>query len=271
MNSTARTVLITGSSSGIGAATQRYFLDQGWNVVATSRLLTDAAPEPRCLRVQLDVTNATSVDRAFTTAIECFGQLHAVINNAGYGLSGSFESISDEAIRRQFETNVFGLMRVSRSALGHFRQQGGGVLVNISSMGGKLSFPFYSPYHASKWAVEGFSESLAFEAAEIGVRVKLIEPGAVRTDFYGRSAEFVHDPNLMPYQGAIERSRHRMQTMGSKGCSPEQVAATIWQAVTDDSEQLRYPVGSDARMLLGLRRFMSDRRYLATLRKRLMA
>lgn len=263
-------VLITGCSSGIGAATVQGFLARGWTVYATARQPQNLPSHPQCRPLTLDVDDPASVQAAFALASRETPRLDAVVNNAGYGLSGSFESIGEEAIRRQFETNVFGLMRVSRAALAQFRMQGGGVLVNVASMGGRLSFPFYSVYHASKWAVEGFSESLAFEAAEIGVRVKLIEPGAVRTDFYGRSADFRHDPALSEYQSAVERSRRRMLAAGDQGCAPEEVAEAIWQAVSDGSERLRYPVGRDARLLLTLRRFMSDRRYLKTIRQRLL-
>ena len=263
-------VLITGCSSGIGAATVQWFLARGWTVYATARQPQDLPSHPQCRPLAMDVDDPASVRAAFEQVGRELPRLDAVVNNAGYGLSGSFESISEEAIRRQFETNVFGLMRVSRAALAQFRGQGGGVLVNVASMGGRLSFPFYSVYHASKWAVEGFSESLAFEAAEIGVRVKLIEPGAIRTDFYGRSAVFVHDPALSAYNAVVERSTRRMQAAGGKGSDPALVAAAIWQACTDGSERLRYPVGPDARLLLSLRRWISDRRYLRLMRRRLM-
>jgi NAD(P)-dependent dehydrogenase (short-subunit alcohol dehydrogenase family) len=160
-------------------------------------------------------------DKVVSMGPNDIGQLEAVVNNAGYGLVGTFESMGEEAIRRQFETNVFGLMRVCRAALPQLRGQnqgrGGGVLINVASMGGRLTFPFYSVYHASKWAVEGFSESLAFEVEALGVRVKIIEPGAIKTDFYSRSAEVAHNRALSAYNEIVDRGTARMKKLGANG------------------------------------------------------
>jgi NAD(P)-dependent dehydrogenase (short-subunit alcohol dehydrogenase family) len=255
-----QTILITGASSGIGAATAAMFHQRGWNVVATMRKPGQERVDPRWLELALDVTQPESIATALAAAVARFGQLDAVVNNAGYGLVGTFESMSEEVIRRQFETNVFGLMRVCRAALpllrGQNQGQGGGVIINVASMGGRLTFPFYSVYHASKWAVEGFSESLAFEAEQVGVRVKLIEPGAIKTDFYSRSMDFVHDRGLAAYNAAVDRGMKKMNAAGAKGAPASAVAEAIWQAATDGSARLRYVVGSDAKSLLGLRRLL---------------
>ncbi|MDP3859109.1 MAG: SDR family oxidoreductase [Stagnimonas sp.] len=255
-----QTVLITGSSTGIGAATAELFFQRGWNVVATQRSPRGLRQDPRWLELRLDVTEADSISSALAAAISHYGHLDAVVNNAGYGLVGSFESMSEEQIERQFATNVFGLMRVCRAALPHFRSlhdgRGGGVLINVASMGGRLTFPFYSVYHASKWAVEGFSESLAFEAETVGVQVKIVEPGAIKTDFYERSMDFVHDRSLVAYNAAVERGMKKMSKAGAKGAPASQVAEAIWNAATDGSKRLRYVVGSDAKSLLALRRLL---------------
>lgn len=253
-----QTILITGASTGIGKAAADLFFDRGWNVVATMRTPRNERKDARWLELPLDVTDAASIDAAQARALEKFGGVDVVVNNAGYGLVGTFESMSEEKISRQFETNVFGLMRVTRALLPQMRRKGRGVIVNVASMGGRLAFPFYSVYHASKWAVDGFTESLQFELAATGVRVKLIEPGAIKTDFYDRSADFTHDAALSEYNDIVDVGMRRMNAAGAKGASPQIVAETIWRAATDGSKKLRYPVGTDAKSLLLIRRFVPD-------------
>jgi short-subunit dehydrogenase len=254
----AQTILITGASTGIGKATAELFFERGWNVVATMRKPRAERTDPRWLELALDVTDAASIQAAHDKAIGRFGCIDVVVNNAGYGLVGTFESMSEAKILKQFETNVFGLMRVTRMFLAHMRGNGSGVIVNVASMGGRLAFPFYSVYHASKWAVDGFSESLQFELAATGVRVKLIEPGAIKTDFYDRSADFTHDAQLKEYNMIVEKGMKKMNKFGENAASPVIVAEAIWRAATDGSKKLRYPVGSDAKSLLMLRRFLPD-------------
>ncbi len=253
-----QTILITGASTGIGKAAADLFFDRGWNVVATMRTPRHERKDAHWLELPLDVTDAASIDAAQARALETFGRIDVVVNNAGYGLVGTFESMSEEQIARQFQTNVFGLMRVTRALLPQMRRNGSGVIVNVASMGGRLTFPFYSVYHASKWAVDGFSESLQFELSATGVRVKLIEPGAIKTDFYDRSADFTHDATLTEYNSIVKTGMKKMNAAGAKGASPEIVAETIWRAATDGSKKLRYPVGSDAKSLLMMRRFLPD-------------
>jgi NAD(P)-dependent dehydrogenase (short-subunit alcohol dehydrogenase family) len=251
-----QTVLITGASTGIGQAAAAHFHAQGWNVVATMRTPKGEARDARWLEARLDVTDAASIDAAFAEAIARFGRIDAVVNNAGYGLVGTFESMDEAAIRRQFETNVFGLMRVSRVAMAHFRSAGGGTLINVASMGGRITFPFYSVYHGTKWAVDGFSESLAFEAEQVGIRVKIVEPGAIKTDFYDRSMDFIHNRDLASYNTVVDTGMRKMGKAGAKGAPASKVAEAIWAAATDGSGKLRYVVGSDAKMLLSLRRWL---------------
>ncbi|HEX4895354.1 MAG TPA: SDR family oxidoreductase [Solimonas sp.] len=256
------TVLITGASTGIGQATAELFLERGWNVVATMRTPKATRQDPRWLCTALDVTDEASIQAALAAAVARFGGVDVLVNNAGYGLSGTFESMSEAQLRRQFETNVFGLMRVSRALIPHFRSRRSGVLINIGSMGGRLTFPFYSVYHATKWAVDGFTESLAFELEPLGIRAKVVEPGAIKTDFYERSAEFVHDRALTEYNALVDTGMRRMKKAGAKGAPARAVAETIWAAATDGSARLRYVVGQDAKGLLGLRRLIGgDRLY----------
>ncbi len=183
---TNKTVLITGSSSGIGKATVLRFQQAGWNVAATMRSPEKEAELGKLegiALVRLDVTSEDSIAAAIGETIQRFGAIDVVVNNAGYGLVGPFEASTPEQVRRQFETNVFGLMNVVRAVLPHIRERRAGVIVNVASMGGRITFPLYSPYHGTKWAVEGFSEGLQFELEQFGIRVKIIEPGAIKTDF----------------------------------------------------------------------------------------
>jgi NAD(P)-dependent dehydrogenase (short-subunit alcohol dehydrogenase family) len=260
MNSTRSTVLITGASSGIGKAAALLFQRRGWNVVATMRS-PEKAPDlhglERLLCLRLDVTEPASIETAIAQAIEKFGMIDVVVNNAGYALMGPFESCTLDQIRRQFETNVFGLMAVSQAVLPHFRARESGTLINISSMGGRLTFPLYSLYHSTKWAIEGFSESLQYELAPLNIRVKLIEPGAIKTDFYERSAD--RNLKLNPdYQGFYNRVMPKMDRAGATGSPPEAVAEVIFNAATDKGDRLRYAAGKSSGFLLTLRKLLPE-------------
>jgi len=266
----SKTILITGASTGIGKATAELFFQRGWNVVATMRTPKSERQDPRWLVLPLDVTDAAAVAAALKQATARYGRIDALVNNAGYSLVGTFESMDEDKIRRQFETNVFGLMRVSRAVLPQFRAQGAGTLINVASMGGRLTFPFYSVYHATKWAVDGFSESLAFELEPLGIQVKIIEPGAIKTDFYERSADFTHDRALTAYNALVDKGMRRMNKAGAKGAPPSKVAEAIWDAATDGSTRLRYVVGSDAKGLLAMRRVMTDGMYRGAIKGQLL-
>lgn len=263
-----KTVLITGASSGIGHAAARLFQSRGWNVAATMRTPEKAArlgslPGVACLR--LDVTEPSSIDAAIEKTLDRFGRLDAVVNNAGYGLVGPFEASEPEQVRQQFETNVFGLMAVTRAVLPHFRTQRGGTFVNVASMGGRIAFPLYSVYHASKWAVEGFSESLQFELRPFGIRVKIVEPGPIKTDFYDRSQELMTKEGLTAYDDFVARAMGNMQQAGATGAPPDEVAEVIFKAATDDSWKMRYPANSA--MILTARRLLPDRAFHAIVRR----
>ena len=267
-----QTVLITGSSTGIGKAAAKLFAQRGWNVVATMRTPDKEAEltaSDRLMLARLDVTDPTSIQAAIDDAAARFGKIDALVNNAGYGLYGTFESMQPEQVRRQFDTNVFGLMEVSRRIIPHFRQHKAGTLINVASMGGRLTFPLYSVYHATKWAVDGFTESLAFELSPLGIRVRLIEPGAIKTDFYTRSGEFVHDRALGEYNAFVDKVKRKYDRVATRGARPELVAAAIFKAATDGSRRLRYVVGQDARGLLLTRRLVPDTMFRSMIRSAL--
>lgn len=246
------TVLITGSSTGIGRAAVKHFVAKGWKVAATMRSPEKESELQRLPGVKLyalDVTKPESVDEAFAAATRDLGRIGVVVNNAGYGVDGVFEAMTDDVIERQYNTNVFGLMRVTRAAIAHMRQHGGGSIVQIASVGGRLTFPLYSIYHGTKWAVEGFSESLHYELRPLNIKVRLVEPGAVKTDFYTRSREFVKPDHTTDYNELVSKAERLSMETGQNGIAPEQVAATIYRAATDKGWQMRWPVGWPAPML----------------------
>ena len=270
MKKSTRTILVTGASSGIGKATAKYFSEQGWNVAATMRT-PDRDEEVRRYRntrvYALDVTSPDSIDAAIAQAVRDFGRVDAVVNNAGYGVDGVFEAMSDDVIRRQFETNVFGLMRVTRSFVAYFRTNRiPGHIIQVSSMGGRLAFPLYSIYHGTKWAVEGFSESLHYELAPLGIRVKIVEPGPIRTEFYGRNREFVRPQNTSAYDAFVDQCDKVAMATANRAVGPESVVRAIFRAANSSSGRLRYPAGHPGPLFLCLRRWVPDRIFFALVR-----
>jgi NAD(P)-dependent dehydrogenase (short-subunit alcohol dehydrogenase family) len=258
---TRNTVLITGASSGIGRETAREFARRGWNVAASMRSPEkekDLLAVERVVLVRLDVTDRASIEQAVGEALSRFGAIDAIVNNAGYALTGPFELATPEQIERQFATNVVGLMAVTRSVLPHFRERQRGTIVNISSVGGRITFPFFSLYHSTKWAVEGFSESLQHELRSFNIRVKIVEPGIIDTDFYGRSADSAATGPTEAYASYFTNTVPKIQAIGAHGSKPTKVAEVIYEAVTDDSGHLRYSVGIDAKALLALRHLLPD-------------
>jgi NAD(P)-dependent dehydrogenase (short-subunit alcohol dehydrogenase family) len=259
-NKQNKTILITGASSGIGLETAKIFHSNGWNVVATMRKPEKDNPlvqNPNILCLPLDVTSQETIQKAIDLAIAQYGAIDVLVNNAGYALVGAFEACSSEEIERQFATNVFGLMAVTRAILPHFRERRQGILVNIASIGGKMAFPLYSPYHATKWAVEGFSESLQYELKPFNIKVKIIEPGPIKTDFYSRSMAVAQKPGLTDYDGYVASVLPQMQN-SEVGSPPLVTAQVIYRAVCDGSWKLRYPAGGNAGLLLAIRKLLPD-------------
>jgi NAD(P)-dependent dehydrogenase (short-subunit alcohol dehydrogenase family) len=255
----AQTILITGASSGIGRATAQLFAERGWNVAATMRSPDQGgewAQREAILCLRLDVTHPESIRKAIAGAFERFGAIEAVVNNAGYGLVGPFEASTPEQIDRQIATNLTGVMNVVREILPHFRKQGRGTIVNVSSVGGRVTFPLYSAYHATKWGLEGFSEGLQFELRPQNIRVKIIEPGPIKTDFYDRSMDVISKPGLTAYDSFVARAMPNLQKAGATAPGPEVVARVIYKAVTDGSWKLRYP--ANGALFLALRRLFPE-------------
>lgn len=263
-----KTVLITGTSSGFGAAAARYFAENDWNVIATMRD-TSKAGELLGIRnvmvTKLDVEDTTTISSAIAIGIERFGRIDVVVNNAGYGLFGIFEGASREAIQAQFKVNVFGAMDVSRAILPHFRENNSGTIINISSGAGAIGFPMASIYSSSKFALEGFSEGLRYELESLNIKVKIIEPGgAMETNFQARmdgeigNAQFIED-----YVPFLDHIGKLYGGMGSNTDSDavEKVVLSIFEAANDDSNRLRYAPTNDIKMLLDSRRSSSEEEY----------
>jgi NAD(P)-dependent dehydrogenase (short-subunit alcohol dehydrogenase family) len=267
-----KTILITGASTGIGKATALMFHKRGWNVIATMRSPekgTDLQQLDRCVVLPLDVTDVGSIEGAIASGIQQFGSIDGVVNNAGYALMGAFEPCEPAQIEKQFATNVFGLMAVTRALLPHFRQNRSGTIINVASVGGRITFPAYTLYHSTKWAVEGFSESLQYELAPFNIRVKIVEPGPIKTDFYDRSPDFGQGQGKEAYQSFLDRVMPQMDKAGREGSPPEAVAEVIFKAATDSSKRLRYPAGSIAGQLLLLRKILPDSFFFGFVRQAL--
>jgi len=264
----SKAVLITGCSTGIGRATAERLASGGFTVYATARKLEAVADleAKGCRTLALDVTDDESMQAAVTTVEEAEGAVGVLVNNAGYSQSGAVESIDIDEVRAQFETNVFGLVRMSQLVLPGMRAQGYGRVVNVGSMGGKLTFPGGGIYHATKYAVEAISDAMRFEVSSFGVQVVLIQPGLIKTEFasaavgalnrgtaddgpYGQFNQEVAATTVGGYEGPAAKL----------GGGPDTVAKAIEKAVTATRPKARYPVTPSARLLMGQRALMPDR------------
>ncbi|HTD39281.1 MAG TPA: SDR family oxidoreductase [Mucilaginibacter sp.] len=260
-----KTILITGASSGIGRETAKLFQSQGWNVIATMRNPageTELNILENTFVTKLDVTDLASIDHAVNEGIAKFGRIDVLVNNAGYGAFGILESFSREQIVRQFNTNVIGLLDVTKTLLPHFRANKGGIIINISSTGGKMAFPLGTLYHGTKFAVEGISESLNYEAEQFGGKVKIVEPGAIATDFTGRSLDFSNDESIAEYQPIVDKVIETVGTMFAQASPASVVAGIIYQAATDGTDQLRYIAGDDAKAIIAQRQHLDDSTFI---------
>ena len=265
----SRAVLITGCSTGIGRATAERLASRGLRVYATARdagKIKDLA-DRGCMVLPLDVTDEASMRDAVGEVERREGAVGVLVNNAGYSQSGAVEAVPMEKVRRQFETNVFGLVRMCQLVLPGMRRQGWGRLVNISSMGGRLTFPGGGYYHATKYAVEAISDALRFEVAGFGVGVVVVEPGLIRTGFADAATGSMDgttaaDGPYARFNAAVAKAVRDNYERGpflKLGGGPETVAAAIERAVTADRPRTRYAVTPSAHLFIGLRRLLPDR------------
>jgi NAD(P)-dependent dehydrogenase (short-subunit alcohol dehydrogenase family) len=267
----APAVLVTGCSSGIGRATAERLARAGWTVYASARRVESLEGLEGCRTLQLDITDDESM-RAAVDAIEReHGAVGVLVNNAGYSQSGAVESVTIDEARRQLETNVLGLMRLTQLVLPGMRRQGSGRIVNVSSMGGRLTFPGGGWYHASKHALEALSDALRFEVEGFGIDVVVIQPGLIRTGFaeaavgsiavdpddpYARFNQAVGAATAGAYEGGLARVL---------GGGPDTVARAIERAISARRPRTRYRVTASARLFLTLRRLLPDRGWDALL------
>jgi NAD(P)-dependent dehydrogenase (short-subunit alcohol dehydrogenase family) len=263
----SKAALITGCSSGIGQATAERLLSDGWNVYATARrpeTLTDLEAKG-AKTLALDVTDEASMQAAVDAVTEAEGAVGVLVNNAGYSQSGAVESVPMDQVRRQFETNVFGLIRMCQLVLPGMRQQRWGKIVNLSSMGGRLVFPGGGLYHATKYAVEAISDALRFEVRGFGVDVVLIEPGLIVTAFgdtamasVGTSGDGGPDAEFNRKIASLTQNAYK-GPMSKLGAGPDAVAKTIAKAISVGKPKARYPVTPSAHLMINQRRFTPDK------------
>jgi len=277
MTDEARSVLITGCSTGIGHETARHLADRGWRVFATARrpeTLADLA-EAGCETLALDVTDEASMQAALNTVTEAGGSIYGLVNNAGYSQSGAIESVELDSVRRQFETNVFGLIRMCQLVLPGMRAAGAGRIVNISSMGGRLTFPGGGVYHATKHAVEAISDALRFEVRGFGVSVVCIEPGLIRTEFGNAAVSSLAEGTAGadgPYGefnahvGKLTAGAYDDGALAKLGGGPDAVAKKIEKALSARRPRPRYRVTASAHLALAQRRMVTDRTWDAIMR-----
>jgi NAD(P)-dependent dehydrogenase (short-subunit alcohol dehydrogenase family) len=263
----SKAVLITGCSSGIGHATAELLAREGWTVYATARKPETLSDLDRagCRTLSLDVTDEDSMTAAVDAVTAAEGAVGVLVNNAGYSQSGAVESVPMEQVRRQFETNVFGLIRMCQLVLPGMREQHWGRIVNLSSMGGRLTFPGGGMYHATKYAVEAISDALRFEVRGFGVEVIIVEPGLIVTSFGDTAAASVGPGDAGGPYASFNRDVARATEhvyrgpLAKLGGGPEVVAKTIAGALKADRPKTRYPVTASARVMMGQRRLMPDR------------
>ena len=261
----SKKILITGSNSGIGKLTAELFAENNWQVIATMRNLNKAGDlngKKNIHIYSLDITNLDSINSAKKNIINDFGKIDVVVNNAGFGVYGAFEMAKEEEIDRQFSVNVKGLMMVTKAWIPHFRENKEGLFINISSIAGLASYPLGSLYISSKWAVEGFTETLFYELRPFGIRLKLVEPGGFRTNFQTTSITWTNDPSIKGYEEKIKNVRKYRNDRQNSLPDPIHVAQKIYEAANDPSDRLRYLIGKDAEKMLTLREKEGAEKYI---------
>ena len=278
-SSNQKVAVVTGSSTGIGYETSLILARNGFLTYATMRNLNKsesiesiATKENLPIHIkQLDVTDDTSVKKAVEAISSETGRIDILVNNAGYGLNGAFEDLAMDEIKAQYETNLFGLIRTTQAVLPIMRRQKSGTIINISSGAGRFGFPGSSAYVSTKFAVEGLSESMSYELEPFGIKVVLVEPGVIKTNFVDGMviAKKSQDPKS-PYSQIIQKMATGFEEMMKNGSSPDLVAKVVLNAVTNENPNLRYLAGNDVEQWLGSKRNMSDEEFYKMMKQNLM-
>ena len=279
MTSNQKVAVVTGTSSGIGLETSLALARSGFRTYATMRNLNKseniksvATKENLPIHInQLDVTDDISIKNAVQAIFSEVGRIDVLVNNAGYALNGAFEDLTIDEIKAQFETNLFGVIRTSQAILPIMRKQQFGIIVNMSSGAGRLGYPGGSAYISTKFAVEGLSESMAYELEPFGIKVVLVEPGVIRTNFANAMvvAKKSQDPNS-PYWQLMQKIASSFEHMMENGSSPDLVAKVVLKAVTSENPSLRYLAGKDIETWMEGKRNMSDEEFYKMMKQNLM-
>ena len=264
----AKTIFITGSSSGLGRAAARLFASRGWRVIATMRSPdreTALASSPAVVLMPLDITDPDQIGRAAANAVAA-GGVDVVFNNAGYGMAGPLEGVTDQQMLRMVNTNLLGPIRTTKAFIPHFREKRAGLFINTTSIGGLITVPFNSLYHATKWALEGWSESMAFELNQFGIGMKTVSPGGMKTDFFTRSFDTGGHPayeELVSKVMGVITDPQQFATYST----PDQIAEVVFEAATDGKNQLRYVAGADAKATYAARLQLGDEGFREAIRQ----
>jgi NAD(P)-dependent dehydrogenase (short-subunit alcohol dehydrogenase family) len=275
-----KVAVVTGSSSGIGLETSLLLAKNGFRTFATVRNL-DKANAIRNISdkgelpiqvIELDVNSDKSVNVAIDKINDESKRIDVLVNNAGYSLIGALEDLSMDEIKAQFETNLFGTIRVMKEVLPVMRKQKGGTIVNVSSMAGRVGFPLFPAYSGTKFALEGVSESMRLEMDPLGIKIVLVEPGTIRSNFANNAiiGQKAAVPNS-PYTSLMETLQKATAHFIDQGTRPEEVAKVILKAVTIDNPDLRYLVGNDAIQMIEARKGMSDQEFGVIVKEHLLA
>ncbi len=266
----SKTIFITGTSSGYGRATVRHFLDREWNVIAAMRRPDQDALGVSSRRLEilpLDVTDGAAIDSAIARGIEAFGGIDVLVNNAGIGLASAVEATPDPVIRETFETNTFGVFAMCRAIIPHMRQRGQGTIINVTSSAAIAPMPLVAIYAASKSAVDGFTESLAYELAPFGIRARLVEPGyGPTTNFTANGAPRMEGLIPADYGAFAQGCFAKLASYPTAYCTETEVAEAAFAAATDPSRAIRFLAGADTKLLAELRWTSSEAQYLASMR-----
>jgi NAD(P)-dependent dehydrogenase (short-subunit alcohol dehydrogenase family) len=279
MTSNQKVAVVTGTSSGVGHETSLALARSGFRTYATMRNLNKseniksvATKENLSIHInQLDVTDDISIKNAVQAILSEVGRIDVLVNNAGYALNGAFEDLTTDEIKAQFETNLFGVIRTTQAILPIMRKQEFGIIVNMSSGAGRLGYPGGSAYVSTKFAVEGLSESMAYELEPFGIKVVLVEPGVIRTNFANAMvvAKKSQDPNS-PYSQIMQKMATSFEHMMENGSSPDLVAKVVLKAVTSENPSLRYLAGKDIETWMEGKRNKSDEEFYKMMKQNLI-
>ena len=280
MQKEKKVAIVTGSSSGIGFETSVLLARNGFHTYSTVRNLDKSQPLINVAKkdglslqvIELDVSSDKSVKDAINRVLSENKRIDVVVNNAGYALVGSFEDLSMDEIKSQFETNFFGVIRVIQAVLPTMRDHRNGRIVNVSSMGGRIAIPLDSAYHGTKFALEGLSESLQYEVEQFGIKIIIIEPGAIKSNFFNnlKMASKAQRPDS-PYTQMMQKLNAGFSFILENAPHPVEVAKVILEAVTSEDPELRYTVGDDAAMMLQAKRTMSDTEFRNLMKKQFLS